>query len=194
MGREPPACPTRHWNPMNRKFSLSTGRSGSQSLPILNRTRRQPNGFTLMELLIVISIILILMLMAIPTIGNLTKKGNDTSAINSVQTITKAEIQYNGYACTLAALGGDPNAGAPTPAAAQILQGDLVSGYKSGYIFTIACKDKVTINGTDRSNGYVVTAVPQTVGKTGDRGFCSDQFGSVKYDAAGGTNCTQNLQ
>jgi type IV pilus assembly protein PilA len=185
---------------MNRKFSLSTGRSGSQSLPILNRTRRQPNGFTLMELLIVISIILILMLMAIPTIGNLTKKGNDTSAINSVQTITKAEIQYqssypaNGYACTLAALGGDPNAGAPTPAAAQILQGDLVSGYKSGYIFTIACKDKVTINGTDRSNGYVVTAVPQTVGKTGDRGFCSDQFGSVKYDAAGGTNCTQNLQ
>jgi type IV pilus assembly protein PilA len=185
---------------MNRKSSFSKGRSGSQSLPLLNRTLRQSNGFTLMELLIVIAIILILMLMAIPTIGSLTKKGNETSAINSVQTVTKAEIQYqssypaNGYACTLAALGGDPAAGAPTPAAAQILQGDLVSGYKSGYVFTIACKDKVTINGTDRSNGYVITAIPQTVGKTGDRGFCSDQFGSVKYDAAGGTNCTQNLQ
>jgi type IV pilus assembly protein PilA len=185
---------------MNRKSSLSKGRSGSQSLPQLNRTQRQPDGFTLMELLIVIAIILILMLMAIPTIGSLTKKGNETSAINSVQTVTKAEIQYqssypaNGYACTLAALGGDPNAGAPSPTAAQILQGDLVSGYKSGYIFTIACKDKVTINGTDRSNGYVITAVPQTVGKSGDRGFCSDQFGGVKYDLAGGTNCTQNLQ
>ena len=114
--------------------------------------------------------------------------------------MTKAEIQYqstypaNGFACTLPALGGDPNSGPPTPAAAQILQGDLTYGYKSGYKFTITCTDKVTINGTDRSNGYTITAVPQTIGKTGDRGFCSDQFGSIKYDPVGGTNCTQNLQ
>jgi type IV pilus assembly protein PilA len=51
----------------------------------------------------------------------------------------------------------------------------------------------VTINGTDRYTGYTVTAVPQTVGKTGDRGFCSDQFGTIKFDPAGGTNCTQSL-
>jgi type IV pilus assembly protein PilA len=185
---------------MNCTFTLLFGRRGSQASSLLTNARRRPNGFTLMELLIVIAIILILMLMAIPTIGSLTKKGNETSAINSVQTVTKAEIQYqssypaNGFACTLPALGGDPNAGAPTPAAAQILQGDLTSGYKSGYMFTITCSNKVTINGTDRSNGYTITAVPQTVGKTGDRGFCSDQFGTIKYDPAGGTNCTQNLQ
>jgi type IV pilus assembly protein PilA len=185
---------------MNRTFKHLFGRRGSNTSSLSDSSRQRPNGFTLMELLIVIAIILILMLMAIPTIGSLTKKGNETSAINSVQTVTKAEIQYqssypaNGYACTLPALGGDPNAGAPTPATAQILQGDLTSGYKSGYIFTITCSNKVTINGTDRSNGYTITAVPQTVGKTGDRGFCSDQFGSIKYDPAGGTNCTQNLQ
>jgi type IV pilus assembly protein PilA len=188
---------------MNCKSKLPIAR-GESSFSLLQRNRRlndrQSNGFTLMELLIVIAIILILMLMAIPTIGSLTKKGNETSAINSVQTIVKSEIQYqssypaNGYACTLPSLGGDPSAGAPTPTSAQILQGDLTSGYKSGYIFTITCKDKVTINGTDRSNGYTITAVPQTVGKTGDRGFCSDQFGSIKYDPAGGTNCSQNLQ
>jgi type IV pilus assembly protein PilA len=200
MGREPPACSTRHWNPMNCKSSLETALRGLKSLSLRNRDRQRTNGFTLMELLIVIAIILILMLMAIPTIGSLTKKGNETSAINSVQTVTKAEIQYqssfpaNGFACTLAALGGDPAAGAPSPTAAQILQGDLISGYKSGYIFTITCNNKVTINGTDRSNGYTITAIPQTVGKTGDRGFCSDQFGTIKYDPAGGTNCTQNLQ
>jgi type IV pilus assembly protein PilA len=45
----------------------------------------QPNGFTLMELLIVIAIILILMLMAIPTIGGLKKQANETSAMNSMQ-------------------------------------------------------------------------------------------------------------
>ena len=72
---------------MNRTSPLSIARNPKQS-PI------RPNGFTLMELLIVIAIILILMLMAIPTIGSLTKKGNETSAINSVQTVTKAEIQY----------------------------------------------------------------------------------------------------
>ena len=184
---------------MNRKSKLATGPGGPNQPSNLQRNQL-PNGFTLMELLIVIAIILILMLMAIPTIGSLTKIGNETSAINSVQTIVKSEIQYqssypaNGYACTLPALGGDPSAGAPSPTSAQILQGDLTSGYKSGYVFNITCKDKVTINGTDRSNGYTITAVPQTVGKTGDRGFCSDQFGSVKYDPAGGTNCSQNLQ
>jgi type IV pilus assembly protein PilA len=191
---------------MNRTSLLSAAKSGSKILSLLSCARQRsnrsklPNGFTLMELLIVIAIILILMLMAIPTIGSLTKKGNETSAINSVQTVTKAEIQYqssypaNGYACTLPVLGGDPSAGPPTPVAAQILQGDLTSGYKSGYIFTITCSNKITINGTDRSNAYTITAVPQTVGKTGDRGFCSDQFGSIKYDPVGGTNCTQNLQ
>ncbi len=160
----------------------------------------QPNGFTLMELLIVIAIILILMLMAIPTIGSLKKKANETSAINSVQVINKAEIQYessfptNGYACQLSALGGDPSSGAPSATSAQILQQDLATGYKSGYIFTVGNCTKVTINGQDRFTGYTITAVPETVGKTGDRGFCTDQFGTIKSDPAGGTNCVQPLQ
>ena len=160
----------------------------------------EPNGFTLMELLIVIAIILILMLMAIPTFGTLKKRANETSAINSVQAITKAEVEYestypaNGYACSLTALGGDPSAGPPSPTAAQILNGDLISGFKSGYNFKIGNCTKVSANGTDRITGYTVTAVPETVGKTGDRGFCSDQFGTIKYDPTGGTNCTQNLQ
>ena len=179
---------------MNRKSLYARGRCSAQN----GSTR--PNGFTLMELLIVIAIILILMLMAIPTIGSLKKKANETSAINSMQVINKAEIQYessfptNGYACTLQALGGDPAAGAPSATSAQILQQDLASGYKSGYIFTIGNCTKVTINGQDRYTGYTVTAVPETVGKTGDRGFCSDQFGTIKQDPAGGTNCSQPLQ
>lgn len=177
---------------MNRKSSLSTRRR--------RQGGRQPNGFTLMELLIVIAIILILMLMAIPTFGTLKKRANDLSAINSIQTINKAEIQYqstypaNGYACSLAALGGDPSSGPPTPSSSQIIQGNLTTGYKSGYVFKIGHCTKVTANGTDRVTGYDVTAVPQTVGKTGDRGFCSSETGVIKYDPTGGTNCTQPLQ
>jgi len=178
--------------PMNRKFSLTGSRRGTQDT-------WQPNGFTLMELLIVIAIILILMLMAIPTVGSLKKQANETSAIQSIRAISQAQLQYestypsNGYSCTLAALGGDPKTGAPSAASSQLLQSDLASGFKSGYIFTIGNCTKVTLNSTDRITGYQVTAVPQTVGQTGNKGFCSDQFGTIKYDPAGGTNCVQNV-
>ena len=100
----------------------------------------------------------------------------------------------NGYACTLGALGGDPRRALLRRRPRRLVQPDLATGFKSGYIFTIGNCSKVTVNGTDRITGYTITAVPQTVGKTGDRGFCSDQYGSDQFDPAGGTNCTQSLQ
>jgi type IV pilus assembly protein PilA len=191
---------------MKLKFSFCRGaqRPALKNVEATNRrtalpNAALPNGFTLMELLIVMAIIAILMLIAIPTVGSLTKRANDLSAVQSIRAIQQAEIQYssnypsNGFACTLPALGGDPNSGAPSATGAQILQGDLTSGYKSGYIFAITCKDKVTVNSVDRYNSYVVTAVPQTVGKSGDRGFCSDQSGAIKFDPLGASNCTQPL-
>jgi type IV pilus assembly protein PilA len=139
----------------------------------------------------------ILMLIAIPTLGGVKKRANDLSAQNAVQVINTAELQYsntypaNGFACSLKALGGDPNSTTPSATSAQIIQNDLASGFKSGYLFTLACNDKVTVNGVDHFNNYTIIAVPQTVGKTGDLGFCSDQSGIIKFDPAGGTNCTQ---
>src|SRR3974390_259876 len=104
------------------------------------RSRRQPNGFTLMELLIVMAIIAILMLIAIPTMGNMTRYANETSAIKSVQAINLAQSQYsttyptNGFACTLTALGGDSHAGPPTATSAHVLDQTLsATGVKSGY-------------------------------------------------------------
>ena len=158
-----------------------------------------PNGFTLMELLIVMAIIAILMLIAIPTVGSLKKKANDISAIQSIHTIMNAESMYesnyptNGYSCSVAALGGDPKSGPPSITAAQLIQPDLASGAKSGYIFTITNCTKVNLGGTDRITGYTITAIPQTVGQTGDRAYCADQSGLIKFDPAGGTNCSQTL-
>jgi type IV pilus assembly protein PilA len=168
------------------------------------RMRRsgKTNGFTLMELLIVIAVILILMLMAMKTIGSMKIKANEVSAINSLRVITQAEIEYdstypaNGYACDLKALGGVPGTALPTPTSSQLLDNDLAaSGYKSGYLFKITNCSKVTVNGTDRITGYELTGVPAAVGKSGNRGFCTDQYGgNPKYDPTGGTNCTQSLQ
>src|ERR1700749_2926155 len=90
-------------------------------------------GFTLMELLIVISIMLILMLIAIPNMMNLKSQANETSAIQSLRAIYQAQIQYqtnypaNGFACSLQALGGESTA-APSPTNAQLLQHDLTTG------------------------------------------------------------------
>ncbi len=158
------------------------------------------NGFTLMELLIVMAIIAILSLLAMASVVTYIKRANGISAVNSVQKIVQAEMLFSssypaiGYACTLQALGGEPASGPPSAQAAQLLPSDLAAGFKSGYAFTIACTDKVTVNGVDRSNGFTVSAVPQTVGKTGDRSYCSDESGQVKFDPAGGTNCVQSLQ
>jgi type IV pilus assembly protein PilA len=172
-------------------FSLC-GRRGAPS-------RAQQNGFTLMELLIVMAIIAILMLIAIPTMGNMTKYADEMSAIKSVQAINLAESQYtttfpaNGYSCVLTALGGEQKSGPPTPTNAEMLQSDLATGVKSGYQFTINNCVKNTQNGGDRVTGYTVIAQPLTVGKTGNRTFCSDESGQIKFDPTGGTNCTQNL-
>src|SRR5215471_6180355 len=84
-------------------------------------------GFTLIELLIVMSVMLILMTLAVPQMLKLTKQGHEVSAIQSVRTIVQAQLQYNsmypanGFACSLAQLGGDPKSGAPSAQAAQLV-------------------------------------------------------------------------
>ncbi|HXS13835.1 MAG TPA: type II secretion system protein [Acidobacteriaceae bacterium] len=156
-------------------------------------------GFTLVELLIVMSVILILMTLAIPEMQKVIKRSNETSAIQSLRDLNSQEGTYNstypthGFACTLAELGGKAGSGPPSPEAAQLIQEDLASGVKAGYTFNITCGSKTTVNNVDQYNSYVITAVPNAVGKTGDRGFCTDG-NAIRYDAKGGTNCTDLLQ
>jgi type IV pilus assembly protein PilA len=163
------------------------------------RTNRQ-RGFTLMELLIVMSIMIILMLIAIPNFISMKAQADETSAIQSLRAIYQAQIQYqtnfptNGFACALPALGGNASSGPPSATAAQVLQGDLATGQKSGYTFSIVNCTKVTVNNQDMYTSYEATAVPQSVGKSGHRGFCIDQAGEIKADPAGGTNCSQPIQ
>ena len=162
--------------------------------------RKRQRGFTLMELLIVMSIMIILMLIAIPNFISMKAQADETSAIQSLRAIYQAQIQYqtdfpaNGFSCSLPALGGSSTAGPPSPTAAQVLQGDLATGQKSGYTFNIVNCTKVTVNNQDMYTSYEATAVPQSIGKSGHRGFCIDQAGDIKADMAGGTNCSQPIQ
>lgn len=156
-------------------------------------------GFTLIELLIVMSVILILMTLAIPGFEKVHKHANETSAIQSLRDLNAQEMTYSttyathGFACNLAALGGRSDAGAPTAEAAQLIPEDLASGVKSGYKFSIVNCQHVTVGNQDQNTSYEITAVPTAVGKTGDRGFCSDG-NEIRFDPKGGTNCTELLQ
>ena len=173
----------------------------ARSSHLARRTSHLEPGFTLIELLIVMSIMLILMALAVPQMLKLKKHANELSATQTMRTIGQAEISYNsayptsGYACTLAALGGDPKAGAPSAQAAQLIDPALAStGQKSGYSFTVTNCTKVTVNNQDTYTSYEITGVPQAIGKTGDNGYCSDENNIVKVDPEGGTNCTQPIQ
>ncbi len=169
----------------------------------LDRLRPElPNeeGFTLIELLIVMSVMLILMTLAVPQMLKIRKQTNETSAVQSLRTIGQAELQYNsaypanGFSCALGTLGGDPKSGAPSAQSAQLLAADLASGQKAGYTFAITNCTKVTVNNQDMYTGYEITAVPNSIGRTGDRGFCTDENSTIRFDPAGGTNCTQPIQ
>jgi type IV pilus assembly protein PilA len=162
--------------------------------------RRNELGFTLVELLIVMSVILILMVMAIPGMQKAIIRANETSAIQSIRTLNSMEGEYasqypqHGFSCTLPALGGKAGSGTPSPEAAQLIGDDLASGSKSGYTFTVSGCTKNTVNNVDQYNSYTINAVPNSVGHTGNRGFCTDENGQIRYDPKGGTNCTELLQ
>lgn len=145
-------------------------------------------GFSLIELLIVVTIILIISAIAIPNLLRSRMAANEASAVGSIRTINTAAITYSavypnlGFPASLAALGGASPCTA-TPAQACLLDQVLAAGTKSGYKFVWVG------DGNTPSVGYTITGTPVTVGSTGQRMFCSDQSGVIRFDVSG-AGCT----
>jgi len=135
--------------------------------PAVIRQRRR-RGFSLIELLIVIAIILVIVTIAVPQYNKQMMSAHETAAIQAIQTIHAVETQYYSqfgrYAVSLAEL-GPPASGAAGPAAADLISKDLTEGKKSGYIFTVSATP----------TGYAVSAVPESFNSSGRRTFYSDQ-------------------
>jgi type IV pilus assembly protein PilA len=140
----------------------------------MQRTRvsLRSRGFSLIELLIVIAIILIIVGIAVPKFNSARMNANETAVINEVKSIHAAQAQYlsqfGRFATTLAEL-GPPASGGPGPQAADLLPSVLTGGDKDGYTFTMLATPQ----------GYNVTAVPKTYNTTGRRTFFSDQTMSI---------------
>jgi prepilin-type N-terminal cleavage/methylation domain-containing protein len=150
---------------------------------------RKQKGFSLIELLIVVAIILIIAAIAIPNLLRARIAANESSAVASIRTINTAMISYNsayptvGFAGSLGVLAGTCNGTAPTSSGACLIDTQLATGQKSGYSFNAAA------SGSNPAGNYWATGNPITANQTGNRSFCSVADAVVRYSSASLSSC-----
>jgi type IV pilus assembly protein PilA len=135
--------------------------------------KKRQKGFSLIELLIVVAIILIIAAIAIPNLLRSKMLANEASAVASLRSINTASVAYSTsygiYPTGLANLGP---AASPTSTTADLLDSVLTGGAKSGY----------TLGLTGTTGTYTATAAPTTPGITGQRYFFTDQSGVIRQN------------
>ena len=150
--------------------------------------KRKQRGFSLIELLIVVAIILIIAAMAIPSLLHARIAADEASAVSSIRAINTAEISYQtvypsiGYAANLTNLGG-PAPCNPSPTTACLIDNTLASaspgsGSKSGYVF--AATGLTPVNSVNTQ--YTVGASPLTFNMSGIRNFCANEDGVIRFN------------
>jgi type IV pilus assembly protein PilA len=150
--------------------------------------KKNQKGFSLIELLIVVAIILIIAAIAIPNLLRSRMAANEASAVGSLRTINTACVTYSttyntvGYPPSLASLGPAATA---TSSSADLVDSVLAGGTKSGYVFVFT-QDTTNVPST----GYTATANPQNRGTTGQSGFFTDQSGVIRKDPAAAASST----
>ncbi len=151
---------------------------------------RTSRGFSLIEMLIVVAIILIIMAIAVPSFLQSRIAANESAAAATIRTVNSAQISYNsayptiGYASSLNNLGGVcTGSTVPSSASACLIDSALQSGTRSGYVFVLS-----NVSGTPAGN-YNVIAAPTLTGYSGNRNFCSYDDAVVRVSMSAITTC-----
>jgi len=152
--------------------------------------RNKEKGFSLIELLIVVAIILIIAAIAIPNLLRSRMAANEASAVGSLRTVNTACVTYSttygiGFPSTLANLG---TSGAASSTSADLIDNVLASGAKSGYTFTYVAG--AAAGGVTPT--YTLNASPISPGQTGQRYFYTDQSGVIRFNVSAVASASDN--
>ena len=163
--------------------------------------RNRQKGFSLIELLIVVAIILIIAAIAIPNLLRSKMAANESSSVGSLRTLNTAEVTYatsypdTGYSADMPSLGGDPATCLTTATTAlscliddTLAKATAAGTAHSGYFFTYS------LNGAAGgiNTAYTLLASPANAGTTGQRFFFTDETGVIRYGLTGAADTTSS--
>ena len=152
----------------------------------MNLRHGKRKGFSLIELLIVVTIILIIAAIAIPNLMRSKIQANETAAVGALKALTESALlysnSYGGFPHALSNLGPASGGTPASSASSDLIDSVLAGGVKSGYRFTY-------VAGTTDPSGnvlsYSITATPVAPGSSGQRSFFTDQSGTMRSTATG---------
>jgi prepilin-type N-terminal cleavage/methylation domain-containing protein len=167
---------------------VQSAKKESEAATLKETRTRQSSGFSLIELLIVVAIILIIAAIAIPNLLRARIAANEASAATSIRKIATAEVAYStafptvGYAPALSNLGGPAANCNPSTVTSCILDSVLSGGTKSGYQFLAIGSSS---GGGATNSIFVAGSAPIAFNQTGVRSFCSVTDGVLRSVNAG---------